>query len=221
MDVSPDRILIMSEGVVNDRERPLIGSSHTKPGVTGRAKYRYLSRNKRASEACGGKGVLFSKRVNNEEVVACFVRNNRVIPCCSNQCCARLLGCDAGLFASCPTPEECKQRLAFVEAVISTRRSIHEKGQLESGKRLLARLRLGFNEGMTALPFASSYTFPGQRGASMQEYWWRTVDGACVQVRSNNNHCLFVNSVEKTMWLTWRTCASDVQGRLVTDTRLQ
>ena len=187
----------MSECVVNDRDSPLIGSSHTKPGVTARAKYRYLSRNKRASATPGGgRGLLFSKRVNNEAVVACFVKNNQVIPCCSNKCCARLLGCDDGFFSSCPSPEESKQRMAFVDAVISTRKSIHEKGQLESGKRLLARLRLGFTEGMTALDFASSYTFPGQRGASMQEYWWRAVDGACVQVTIKNNNLFIIISIE-------------------------
>ena len=78
------------------------------------------------------------------------------------------------------------QRLSFVNAVVGTRTHIHEKGQLESGKRLLARLRIGFTEGMRALPFAMSYSFPGQRGVQQQEYWWRTEEGECVQVSNPN-----------------------------------
>jgi len=170
----------------NENERPLSSPNYPKPGVTDRARHHLLSRTNLASRPCSHKGVLFSKRVNNEQVVASFVKDDKVIPCCANACCAKLLGSHAELFSSCPGPEESMQRLAFVNSVVATRTHIHEKGQLESGKRLLARLRLGFSEGTRALPFAKSYSFPGQRGASGQEYWWRTEDEACVQVSCNS-----------------------------------
>ena len=160
-----------------DNERPLPAyASHC--GI-GRAMYRYV---RRQASRPAHNGVLFSKRVDNEKVIGSFVKDNKVIPCCANTCCAKLLGSHAELFSTCPCPEESQQRLAFVKAVVATRTHVHENGQLESGKRLLARLRLGFSEGMRAPPFAQSYSFPGQRGASQQEYWWRTEDGACVQV---------------------------------------
>ncbi len=160
---------------------PSRGTSTTRPGQAVRVPYRFLKRKHRTSEP-SNKGVLFSKRVDNDKVIGSFVRDNKFIPCCSNGCCAKLLGSDPELFSACPTPEECMQRLSFVKAVIGARTHIHEKGQLESGKRLLARLRIGFTEGMRALPFAKSYSFPGQRGVQQQEYWWRTEDGECVQV---------------------------------------
>ena len=79
------------------------------------------------------KGVLFSKRVNNEQIVASFVKDDKVIPCCGNACCAKLLGSHAEFFSACPGPEESMQRLAVVNAVVATRTHIHDKGQLESG----------------------------------------------------------------------------------------
>ena len=168
-----------------DNARPLKGTSTTKPGQAVRAPYRFLKRKHRTSDP-SNKGVLFSKRVDNFKVIDSFVSDNKVIPCCSNRCCAQLLGSNAELFSSCPTPDESMQRLSFVNAVVGTRTHIHEKGQLESGKRLLARLRIGFTEGMRALPFAMSYSFPGQRGVQQQEYWWRTEEGECVQVSKHN-----------------------------------
>ena len=165
-----------------DKERPLPARDYATPGLTGRAMYQNV---RRKTSRPAHNGVLFSKRVDNEKVIGSFVKDNYVVPCCANTCCAKLLGSHADLFSACPCPEEGKQRLAFVKAVVATRTHIHENGQLESGKRLLARLRLGFSEGMRSLPFAQSYSFPGQRGASQQEYWWRTEDGACVQVLKN------------------------------------
>jgi hypothetical protein len=165
-----------------DNERPLTARDNASPGWTGRAMYRYVRR--KASRPAHN-GVLFSRRVDNQKVIGSFVKDNKVIPCCANTCCAKLLGSHAELFSTCPCPEESNQRLEFVKAVVATRTHVHENGQTDSGKRLLARLRLGFSEGMRALPFAQSYSFPGQRGASQQEYWWRTEDGACVQVLSD------------------------------------
>ena len=155
------------------------------PGMTGRAIHRNVRNNKTASGP-SHKGKLFSKRVDNEKVIGSFVKDDKVIPCCANKCCAKLLGSHAELFSACPCPEEGMQRLSFVNAVVATRTHIHERGQLDSGKRLLARLRLGFSEGTRALQFTKSYSFPGQRGASQQEYWWRTEDEACVQVSNSD-----------------------------------
>ena len=56
-------------------------------------------------------------------------------------------------------------------------------GRLTARKRLLSRMKLGFTEGMRPHAFAEKYYFPGARSCSKQEYWWRTKEGSCVQVR--------------------------------------
>ena len=184
-------ILLHSNGLLSrnpimslptDKERPLSARGYATRCFTRRAMYRYV---RRKTSCPAHNGVLFSKRVDNEKIIGSFFKDNKAVPCCANTRCAKLLGSHAELFSTCPCPEESNQRLDFVKAVIATRTHVHENGQLESGKRLLARLRLGFSEGMRALPFAQAYSFLGQRGASQQEYWWRTEDGACVQVLSD------------------------------------
>ena len=93
-----------------DNARPLHGTSTTKPGQAVRAPYRFLKRKHARTSDPSNKGVLFSKRV--VKVIDSFVRDNRVIPCCSNGRSAKLLGSDAELFSACQTPEESMQRLS-------------------------------------------------------------------------------------------------------------
>lgn len=171
-----------------DPQRPKQFLSSTfKPGENSRACYRYL---KRSMPKPREGQVLYKRRVDEDKVLDKFLNESKttVRPCCKNSCCAKLLGSDPERFSSCPSPEESMQRLSFVNAVIATRKEIHSKGELESGKRLLNRLRLGFTEGMKVTDWMGAYTFYGRAsGMSKQEYWWRTEDEACVQVR--RYHC--------------------------------
>ena len=157
-----------------------------KNGRRGRAEYRFLNR-KRAGPKPASK--LLQKRTSQEgvcrkiTVTEVTTGSLAVRPCCSNQCIARLVGSDPELFTACPTEEESRQRQSFVDAVIATRKAVHSEGQISSANYLMNRLRFGMSAGTEPLGFAETYSYPLQRETSCQEYWWRTEEGACVQVR--------------------------------------
>lgn len=149
-------------------------------GTRGRAAYRFLNRT--AGVAPKPASGLALRRLNESEVLNDFLDGRDVFRCCGNDCCLKLLGSDPDCDFNLPTDEMIRQRRNFVSAVLATRKDIHSNGQIESGRRLLARLRLGVTESFQAPDFAQNYTFPGQRLVGTQEFWWRLEDGGCLQV---------------------------------------
>ena len=146
-----------------------------------RAPYRFVNRRQAGSRV---KSERLGKRVEVDEVLRSFFDDSgEVFACCSNGCCRQLLGAERDGSILLPTEAELSVRLAFRDAVLGTRKAIHEGGQVKSRARLLARLRMGFTEGTRPLRFNSDYVFPGSRSTSKQEYWWRTEDEDCVQVK--------------------------------------
>ena len=146
--------------IPTDNASPLHGTSTTKPGQTVRAPYRFFKRKHRTSDP-SSKGVLFSKRSSARSLG--ITRSFRVAQ----------TGVAPSCLAPMPnfSPHAQPPRRAcnsFVNAAVGTRTHIHVKGQLESGKRLLARLRIGFTEMMRAFSFAKSYFFTGQPGVQQQ-----------------------------------------------------
>ena len=156
----------------------------TKNGYKGRAAYRFLNR-KRKCETTPTSD-LAAKRLNSDANQTCFVKNGvDVVSCCSNFCCGQLMGA-MGVQKIDPECEaEFKSRSGFFKAVRATREEVHKDGQVNSKKRLLSRMKLGFTEGMRPPAFAAKYYFPGARSTSKQEYWWRTEEGSCIQVRED------------------------------------
>ena len=157
-----------------------------KQGVRGRSEYRFLKRQPAAPKTMSK---LLLKRTSQEavcrEITVDGPNGSRSVrPCCSNRCIARMVGSPHELFTACPTSEESVQRQKFVDAVIATRKVVHSEGQISScANSLVNRLRFGISAGLQPLDFAVGYSFPAQRSITTQEYWWRTEDGACVQVR--------------------------------------
>ena len=148
--------------------------------IKGRAPYRFLNRKSGFQRA---KSERLAKRVVSEEILNSFIdEKGVVIGCCSNECCSQLLGVSDSSSLALPTTKDLRLREAFRDAVLETRKAIHEGGQVQSGKRLVARLRLGFSQGEKKLRFNPFYNFPGSRSSSKQEYWWTTEEGDRVQV---------------------------------------
>lgn len=145
-----------------------------------RAPYRFVNRQERKPRE---KSERLAKRVVADEILNSFLNEKgELLGCCSNECCAQLLG---GLEASrltLPTATNLEVREGFRDAVLETRKAIHGGNQVESRKRLLTRLRLGFTHGERPLRFNPDYKFPGSRSSSTQEYWWQTEEGDCIQV---------------------------------------
>ena len=155
-------------------------------GRKGRAPYRFLNRDKDRKPR--EKSARLEKRFVVEEVLSSFFNDQGLVNgCCSNECCRQLLGVQDGSSLLVPSREELDIRTAFRDAVLETRKAIHEGGQVKSRDRLLARLRMGFTEGTRPLRFNPNYSFPGSRSTSKQEYWWRTEEGDCIQVSPHNN----------------------------------
>ena len=178
---SNENVSPVAVNVQDKARKPLEELSANKPGARGRAGYRFLNRErKRAREV----SCLAEQRLNLDAIEDLFIYEKKNVKCCQNFCCGQLMGASQRGTISLNLTTETAVKKKFFHAVRATRDEIHKNGQTHNKRNLLSRLKLGFTEGMIKPNFAKDYYFPGARSESRQEYWWRTEEGACVQVSS-------------------------------------
>ena len=160
-------------------------AEQTKNGYRDRAAYRFLNRKRRCETM--PESDLAAKRLNSHAIQNCFVKNGvDIVSSCSNFCCGQLMGAMEVIKIDPTCEAEFMSKSGVFKAVRATREEIQKDGQVNNKKGLLSRMKLGFTEGMRPLAFAEKYYFPGARSTSKQEYWWRTEEGSCIQVRESN-----------------------------------